>query len=185
MKTKVTFFSGYCLKKARPRRLFEEWPPGRDTANPFVTGRLLLRFCVAQGRRGEPPRPTTRAADALRWRGCVLAFSSNTGGEHETIGWNGGGICIGSDRTGRAAHGNGRVQTGPYAVERVSGVRHAVKGKRPGVLVVPEWWGLNVYAKHRAEIWPTGLCRVRRRHLRRRLQHDVTPRKRGNIQVRC
>jgi hypothetical protein len=27
----------------------------------------------------------------------------------------------------------------------------AVKGKRPGVLVVHEWWGLNDYAKSRAE----------------------------------
>ena len=27
-----------------------------------------------------------------------------------------------------------------------------LKGKRPGVLVVPEWWGLNLYAKHRAEM---------------------------------
>jgi dienelactone hydrolase len=27
----------------------------------------------------------------------------------------------------------------------------ALKGKRPGVLVVPEWWGLNLYAKGRAE----------------------------------
>src|SRR5262249_40036734 len=27
----------------------------------------------------------------------------------------------------------------------------AVKGKRPGVLVVHEWWGLNEYAKKRAE----------------------------------
>ncbi len=26
----------------------------------------------------------------------------------------------------------------------------AIKGKRPGVLVVPEWWGLNAYAKKRA-----------------------------------
>jgi dienelactone hydrolase len=26
----------------------------------------------------------------------------------------------------------------------------AIKGKRPGVLVVPEWWGLNDYAKKRA-----------------------------------
>jgi dienelactone hydrolase len=28
----------------------------------------------------------------------------------------------------------------------------AVKGKRPGVLVVHEWWGLNDYAKHRADM---------------------------------
>jgi dienelactone hydrolase len=28
----------------------------------------------------------------------------------------------------------------------------AVKGKRAGVLVVHEWWGLNDYAKHRAEM---------------------------------
>jgi dienelactone hydrolase len=28
----------------------------------------------------------------------------------------------------------------------------AVKGKRPGVLVVHEWWGLNSYAKHRTEM---------------------------------
>lgn len=27
----------------------------------------------------------------------------------------------------------------------------AVTGKRPGVLVVPEWWGLNDYAKKRAD----------------------------------
>ena len=27
----------------------------------------------------------------------------------------------------------------------------AVKGKRPGVLVVPEWWGLNDFARHKAE----------------------------------
>jgi dienelactone hydrolase len=27
----------------------------------------------------------------------------------------------------------------------------SVKGNRPGVLVVPEWWGLNDYAKNRAE----------------------------------
>jgi len=28
----------------------------------------------------------------------------------------------------------------------------AVNGKRPGVLVVHEWWGLNDYAKHRADM---------------------------------
>src|SRR5688572_1650799 len=26
-----------------------------------------------------------------------------------------------------------------------------VKGKRPGVLIFPEWWGVNDYAKKRAE----------------------------------
>lgn len=28
----------------------------------------------------------------------------------------------------------------------------SLSGKRPGVLVVPEWWGLNDYARHRAEM---------------------------------
>jgi dienelactone hydrolase len=28
----------------------------------------------------------------------------------------------------------------------------AVPGKRPGILVCPEWWGLNDYAEHRAEM---------------------------------
>lgn len=28
----------------------------------------------------------------------------------------------------------------------------SIKGKRPGVLVVPEWWGLNDYAKKRANM---------------------------------
>ncbi len=28
----------------------------------------------------------------------------------------------------------------------------SIGGKRPGVLVVPEWWGLNDYAKHRARM---------------------------------
>ena len=28
----------------------------------------------------------------------------------------------------------------------------AISGKRPGVIVVHEWWGLNDYAKHRAEM---------------------------------
>jgi len=28
----------------------------------------------------------------------------------------------------------------------------AAKGKQPGVLVAPEWWGLNDYAKHRADM---------------------------------
>jgi len=28
----------------------------------------------------------------------------------------------------------------------------SVKGKRPGVLVLPEWWGVNDYARHRADM---------------------------------
>ena len=28
----------------------------------------------------------------------------------------------------------------------------AVQGKRPGILVVHEWWGQNAYARHRADM---------------------------------
>src|ERR1700689_448751 len=29
---------------------------------------------------------------------------------------------------------------------------NSITGQRPGVLVFPEWWGLNDYPKHRAEM---------------------------------
>ena len=43
-------------------------------------------------------------------------------------------------------------QHGDVALEGYLAVDASVAGKRPGILVVPEWWGLNDYAKKRADM---------------------------------
>jgi dienelactone hydrolase len=50
--------------------------------------------------------------------------------------------------TGKAVeyHAQGMVMKGYLAYDE------NIKGKRPGVLVVPEWWGLNDYARKRAQM---------------------------------
>ena len=51
----------------------------------------------------------------------------------------------------------------------------ATSAKRPGVLVVHEWWGLNDYASKRADMLAkAGYVALRRRHVRRR-QDDHSP----------
>lgn len=55
-----------------------------------------------------------------------------------------------------AAHAAVQTKTVPYKVGQLECVGYlawddAVQGRRPGVLVVHEWWGLNEYARSRAE----------------------------------
>src|SRR6516164_5209172 len=55
-----------------------------------------------------------------------------------------------------AAHAEVKTKTIAYEYGGVNFKGHlawddAAKGKRPGVLVVHEWWGLNEYARKRAE----------------------------------
>lgn len=45
-----------------------------------------------------------------------------------------------------------KYQQGGVQLQGYLAYDDAVQGKRPGVLVVPEWWGLTDYAKHRAQM---------------------------------
>ncbi len=67
----------------------------------------------------------------LLWIACVLAFSANV-------------------------HAKVKVQPIPYThgevqLEGVLAYDDSLTGQRPGILVVHEWWGLNEYARKRAE----------------------------------
>lgn len=45
-----------------------------------------------------------------------------------------------------------RYQAGESSMKGYLAYDDAIKGKRPGVLVVPEWWGTNDYARKRARM---------------------------------
>ena len=67
------------------------------------------------------------------------------------------GFCLMALLTAGTLHAEIQIQTVEYSAGEVKckgivAVDTAVEGKRPGVLVVPEWWGVNDYATSRAKM---------------------------------
>ena len=77
-------------------------------------------------------------------------------------------VCASSAAWGKVVGREVEYRSGDTVLKGYLAEDTGVKGKRPGVLVVHEWWGLNDYARKRARmLGRAGVRRAGGRHVRR------------------